>query len=130
MQSRLNVCLTAFFVIHQSLTHSSDATNNADCAVHMYRKIYGITEKAGKKLVLSKYATDLKKDYKSRRLGMNKTVATVSPKDENCPHSIIAEPSPQELKAYTLWHKQGLSLTEICVTLWSKDNPLKESTVM
>ena len=130
IRSRSNVRLVVFFVMHQGLTHSSDAANDADCAVRMYRRICGIAEKAGRKLVLSKYAADLKKDYESGRLGMNKTAATVSPKDENRPHFVIAEPSPQELKAYTLWHKQGLSLTEMCVALRSKDNPLKESTVM
>jgi len=96
----------------------------------MYRKICGIAAKAGKTLVLSKYTTDLEQDYKSGRLGMIVTTATISPKDGGRPHFVAIEPTPQELKAYTLWHTQGLSLAEMCVALRSKDNPLKESTVM
>ena len=96
----------------------------------MYRKICGIAEKAGKTLVLSKYTTDLQKEYESRRLGMITTATTVLFKDGNLPYFVAAEPTPQELKAYTLWHTQGLSLAEMCVALRSKDNPLKETTVM
>ena len=96
----------------------------------MYRRICGIAKKAGKTLTLSKYTTDLKGDYESGRLGMITTAAAVSPKDESRPHFVTAEPTPQELRAYTLWHTQGLSLAEMCVALRSKDNPLKESTVM
>lgn len=96
----------------------------------MYRKICGIAEKAGKTLVLSKYTTDFQKEYESGRLGMITTAATVLFKDGNLPHFVAVEPTPQELKAYTLWHTQGLSLPELCVALRSKDNPLKETTVM
>lgn len=107
-----------------------DAANDVDCAVRMYGKICGIAAKAGKTLVLSKYTTDLKKDYESGRLGMIITVATISPKDGDRSHFVAVEPTPQELKAYTLWYTQGLSLAEMCVALRSNDNPLKESTVM
>ena len=96
----------------------------------MYKKICGIAEKAKKTLVLSKYTTDLQKDYNSGRLSMITTAATVSPKDEDRPHFIMEEPTPQELRAYTLWHTQDLSLAEMCAILRSKDNPLKESTVV
>ena len=96
----------------------------------MYRKICGIAEKAGKTLLLSEYTTDLKKDYESGKLGMITTAATISPKDENRPYFVAAEPTPQELRAYSMWHTQGLSLAEMCATLRSKDNPLKETTVM
>jgi len=80
--------------------------------------------------VLSDYTTDLKKDYESGKLGMITTAATISPKDENRPYFVVAEPTPQELRAYNMWHTQGLSLAEMCVALRSKDNPLKETTVM
>ncbi|KAF9645234.1 ribonuclease H-like protein [Thelephora ganbajun] len=106
------------------------AANDADCAVRMYRKICGIAERAGKTLMLSNYTTDLKTDYESRRLGMITTAATIFPKDEDRPYFVAAEPTPQELRAYTLWHTQGLSLTELCVALRSRDNPLKECTVI
>ena len=96
----------------------------------MYKKICGIAEKAKKTLVLSKYTTDLKKEYESGRLGMITTAATVSPKGEDLPDFITTEPTPQELKAYTLWHTQGLSLAEMCVALRSKDDPLKATTVV
>ena len=132
IQSRLSVCLVDFLVIYVIPDPSNplDAANDADCAVRMYRKICGIAEKAGKTLVLSKYTTDLKHDYESGRLGMITTAATILPKDEDRPYFVAAEPTPQELKAYTLWHTQGLSLAEMCIALRSKDNPLKESTVM
>ena len=96
----------------------------------MYKKICGIAEKAGKTLVLSRYTTDLKKEYESGRLSMITTGATITPKDENLPHFVAAEPTPQELRAYTLWHAQGSSLAQLCIALRSKDNPLKEATVM
>lgn len=96
----------------------------------MYKKICEISENAGKTLTLSKYTTDLKADYDSGKLSMITTSATVRPKDEGLPHFVSAEPTPQEVKAYTLWHTQELTLTELCVALRSKDNPLKESTVM
>lgn len=96
----------------------------------MYKKICGIAEKAGKTLVLSKYTTDLQMEYEAGRLGMITTSATVLFKDGNLPHFVVVEPTPQELKAYTLWHTRELSLTEMCVALRSKDNPLKETTVM
>jgi len=96
----------------------------------MYKKICGIAEKAKKTLVLSKYTTDLQKDYESGRLGMITTSATVSPKDGDRPYFVAGEPTPQEMRAYTLWNMQELSLAEMCVVLRSKDNPLKESTVM
>jgi hypothetical protein len=96
----------------------------------MYKKICGIAEKAGKTLVLSKYTTDLQKEYDSGRLGMITTAAAILPKDEDIPYFVVVEPTPQELKSYTLWHTQGLTLAEMCVALRSKDNPLKESTVM
>ena len=96
----------------------------------MYNKICRIAEKAEKTLVLSKYTTDLQKDYESGRLCMITTAATVSPKDEGRPYFVAGEPTPQELRAYTLWHMQELSLAEMCVVLRSKDDPLKESTVM
>jgi len=107
-----------------------DAANDADCAVRMYKKIRGIAEKAGKTLVLSKYTTDFQKEYEAGRLGMITTAATVSFKDGNLPDFVAVEPTPQEVKAYTLWHTQRLSLTDMCVALRSKDNPLKETTVM
>lgn len=94
----------------------------------MYRRICGIAEKAGKTLVLSKYTTDLKKEHESGRLAMITTAAAVLPRD--LPYSVTGEPTPQELKAYTLWHTQGLPLPEMCAALRSKDNPLKESTVV
>ena len=96
----------------------------------MYKKISGIAEKAGKTLTLSSYTTDLKKEYDSGRLYMITTAATVSPKGEDLPSFVAAEPTTQELRAYTLWHTQGLSLAQMCVALRSKDNPLKEATVM
>jgi len=96
----------------------------------MYKKICGIAEKAGKTLVLSRYTTDLQEDYKSGRLAMITTSATILPKNEGRPYFVTAEPTPQELRAYTLWHTQGSSLAEMCVALRAKDNPLKESTVM
>lgn len=96
----------------------------------MYKKICGIAEKAGKTLVLSNYTTDLKKDYEAGRLGMITTAAAISSKDEGLPRFVTGEPTPQEFKAYTLWHTQQLPLAEMCVALRSKDNPLKESTVM
>lgn len=37
---------------------------------------------------------------------------------------------PQHLRAYKLWHEQEESLETICAALRSKENPLKESTVM
>jgi hypothetical protein len=96
----------------------------------MYRKICGIAEKAGKTLVLSAYTTDLKKDHESGKLRMITTAATISPKDVGRPYFVAVEPTPQELRAYGMWHTQGLSLVEMCVALRSKDNPLKETTVM
>lgn len=131
-RSRLSVCLAVLPVIHGTPDPLNllDAANDVDCAVRMYRKICGIAAKAGKALVLSKYTTDLKKDYESGRLGMIITTATISPKDGDRSHFVAVEPTPQELKAYTLWHTQGLSLAEMCVALRSKDNPLKETTVM
>lgn len=80
--------------------------------------------------MLSKYTTDLKQDYELGKLGMITTAATISLKDKDRPYFVAAEPTPQELRAYTLWHTQGLSLTEMCIALRSNDNPLKESTVM
>lgn len=41
-----------------------------------------------------------------------------------------APPRPQEMRAYTMWHKQKLPLKEICALLRSKDNPLADCTVM
>lgn len=108
----------------------SDAANDADCAVRMYRKICGIAEKAGRALVPSRYTTDLKKEHELGKLGLITTAATISPKDDGRPYFIMEEPTPQELKAYTLWHTQELSLAEMRVVLRSKDSPLKESTVM
>lgn len=96
----------------------------------MYRSICRIAENAGKTLVLSRYTTDLKKEHESGRLGMITTSDTISLKDEGVPHFVAVKPTPQELRAYTLWHTQGLSLAEICIALRSKDNPLKETTVM
>jgi len=96
----------------------------------MYKKICGIAEKAGRTLVLSKYTTDLQKEYEAGRLGMITTSATVLFKDGSLPHFVAVEPTPQELKAYTLWRTQRLSLTDMCVALRAKDNPLKETTVM
>jgi len=96
----------------------------------MYKNICGIAEKNGKTLVLSKYTTDLQKEYDTGRLGMITTAATVWFKGGDLPYYVMIEPTLQELKAYTLWHTQGLSLTEMCVALRSKDNPLKETTVM
>jgi len=106
------------------------AANDVDCAIRMYMKIRGIAEKSGKTLVLSKYTTDLKKEYESGRLGMITTAATIPLQDEGVPHSVAMKPTPQELRAYTLWHTQGLSLAEMCTALRSKDNPLKETTVI
>lgn len=80
--------------------------------------------------MLSNYTTDLKKDYEVGRLGMITTAAAILPKGDDRPHFVTGDPTPQELKAYTLWHTQRLSLVEMCVALRSKDNPLKESTVM
>lgn len=122
--------LLVSFTHHMRPTHSLDAANDADCAVRMYKKICGIAEKAGKTLVLSRYTTDLKKDYESGRLAMITTAATISPKDEGRPYFVTTEPTPQELRAYTLWHAQELSLAEMCIALRSNDNPLKGSTVM
>ncbi|KAF9781270.1 ribonuclease H-like domain-containing protein [Thelephora terrestris] len=100
------------------------AANDADCAVRMYKKICEIAEEAGKTLTLSKYTTDLKADYDSGKLGMITTSATFTPKNAT------AELTPQERKTYTLWHTEELSLPELCAALRSKDNPLKESTVI
>jgi len=107
-----------------------DAANDVDCAVRMYKKICGIAEKAEKTLTFSKYTTDLKRDYDSGKLRMITTVFTVPTAKKNLPPHVIQELTPQEFKAYTLWHKEGRTLTEVCVALRSKDNPLKESTVM
>lgn len=96
----------------------------------MYKKICGIAEKTGKTLEFSRYTTDLKTEYESGRLNMITTAATITPKDGGHAYYVKPEPTPQELKAYTLWHIQGLSLAEMCVALRSKDNPLKETTVM
>ena len=38
--------------------------------------------------------------------------------------------SPQHLRAYNLWHNKDMPLHEICAALRTKENPLKESTVM
>ena len=51
------------------------------------------------------------------------TTAKVSPKDEDCPYFIMGEPTLQELRAYTLWHMQDLSLgkgfkVETVLGLW------------
>ena len=96
----------------------------------MYKKIRDIGEKAGKTLTLSKYTTDLKAEYDSGKLGMITTSATVPLKGAALPHFVTAELTPQERKAYALWHAQELTLPELCVALRAKDNPLKESTVM
>ena len=96
----------------------------------MYRRICEIAQKAGKTLNLSGYTTDLERDYNSGKLKMITTTATVSPKDEDLPSFVTAEPTSQELKAYNLWHMQGMSLAEMCAALRSKNNPLKGSTVM
>lgn len=96
----------------------------------MYKKIRAIGEKAGKALTLSKYTTDLKMAYNSGRLGIATTSATVLPKIEDLPHFVDVEPAPQEFKAYSLWHKGNLTLPELCIALQSKENPLKESSVV
>ncbi|CAE6469094.1 hypothetical protein ACGC1H_006245 [Rhizoctonia solani] len=41
-----------------------------------------------------------------------------------------ARPSPQQLRAYLLWHKQQLPLAEICASLRSVRYPLANSTVI
>jgi hypothetical protein len=86
--------LVNLFLIHviPDPSYPSDAANDADCAVRMYRKICGIAEKARRTLVLSKYTTDLKQDYESGRLGMITTTATILPKDEDRPHFVAVEP--------------------------------------
>lgn len=107
-----------------------DAANDADCAVRMYKKISGIAENAGKTLTFSKYTTDLKRDYDSGKLVMITTTSTVPTAKKNLPAHVTPELTLQELKAYTLWHKEGQTITELCAALRSKDNPLKESTIM
>jgi hypothetical protein len=125
IQSRSNVCSASLSLSETCrLTNLSDAANDADCAVRMYRKICEVADRAGKTLTLSKYTTDLKADYDSGKLSMITTSATVTPKNAT------AELTPQERKTYTLWHTEELSLPELCAALRSKDNPLKESTVM
>lgn len=37
---------------------------------------------------------------------------------------------PQHIRAYNLWHVRCLALPELCATLRSKENPLKQTTVM
>ena len=37
---------------------------------------------------------------------------------------------PQHIRAYRLWHHDNMPLKQMCATLRSPENPLKESTVM
>ncbi|KAI0752906.1 ribonuclease H-like domain-containing protein [Daedaleopsis nitida] len=41
-----------------------------------------------------------------------------------------APPRPQHLRAYNMWHHRDMPLHDICAALRSKENPLKESTVI
>ncbi|KAI0824507.1 ribonuclease H-like protein [Trametes gibbosa] len=44
--------------------------------------------------------------------------------------SMEERPRPQHLRAYNLWHRRNLPLSEICATLRTKADPLAESTVI
>jgi len=92
----------------------------------MYSKICGVSKKAGKTLTLSRHTVDFEHEYQSGRLDMLTTPSTISPKYQRARH----EPTRQELRAYTLWHVDELSLVEICIALGSTNNPLQETTVM
>lgn len=102
----------------------------------MYNRLLAIAAEQGRSLGPMPYGssiTHLPKplsstvNTSSAGSGMHRSVSYVSDVTD------LQEPprhSPQHLRAYNLWHNKDMPLHEICATLRTKENPLKESTVM
>lgn len=102
-----------------------DAANDAHCALMMYKKIKAAAELNERTLEPEKYTTDLRVKYKSGELCLTLPRPYPGAKE---PEKV--EPSPQHKRSYLMWHSRGRLLADICATLRTKENPLKESTVM
>jgi hypothetical protein len=126
-----------------------DAANDVHSGLMVYKRIISLASSAVPQRMLDPkvYTTHITKD------NITKTPASTSspPPASTVPATSVSSnsgtvqlssftdiigndsmprPTPQQMRAYNLWHYKHMPLETICATLRSKENPLKESTVM
>ncbi|KAH9915205.1 ribonuclease H-like domain-containing protein [Fomitopsis serialis] len=115
------------------------AANDAHCALVVYNRLLDIAAEQGRSLGPAPYGSSI--IPRSRPAGAGSSTASQATSASSSSHSVSyvgdaeglqerPRPSPQHLRAYNLWHYRDAPLQEICATLRSKENPLKESTVI
>ncbi|TFY58764.1 hypothetical protein EVJ58_g6213 [Rhodofomes roseus] len=116
-----------------------NAANDAHCALVVYNRLLDIAAEQGRALGPAPYGNQIVPGMRSTNgtsssislasstSSSHRTVSYVNDVDE-----LLDRPrqSPQHLRAYNLWHHREAPLAEICATLRSRENPLKESTVI
>lgn len=96
--------------------NAKDAANDAHCALTVHKSIMAIAIENG--ITLSPA------DYTRSVTDTNNAIA--SPVEA----ITTATVSPQQLRAYNMWHHHRKPLNVMCIELTSRGEPLKESTVM
>lgn len=98
----------------------------------MYNRLLVIAEEQGRSLGPFPYGSTINHApapiaMSSVGSGAHRSVSYVSDATDMLGSS---RPSPQYLRAYNLWYQKDMPLQDICAALRTRENPLKESTVM
>lgn len=117
---------------------AADAANDAHCALMVYNRLLTIAAEQGRSLGPTPYGSSISHTpappsavaTSSAGGGTHRSVSYVSDVADLPQGSESWRPSPQHLRAYNLWHHKDMPLQDICAALRTRENPLKESTVM
>lgn len=155
MKSNWNVSHTYLISVARAEWFRVDASNDAHCALMVYKRLMELAATHGRTLTPGTFTTNLKHDYETGKLKVGSTTSAPlsrestassittqsssgtsqssssgpSPNQWNYPNG-PDRTSPQHRRAYDMWHHRKMTMDQIRAALRSKENPLAVSTVM